>query len=492
MGQPGETQAKAYLHPSNDAPYPYDFMRSTRLSLLFTFLCCTCVSAVLLAQVPAYYGDVNINATGQALQAALANKITATQTGVPRYTPGVWDALKQTDLDPAGTGSRVVLIYGYSDSDGVSTTDRTRSKEDNGGGATDWNREHVFPKSLGRPNLGTSGPGADVHHLRAADVSRNSRRGSRKFADGSGVSKVTPQGHWYPGDEFKGDVARMVLYMYLRYGSRCLPRNVTVGSRNGRDSDMVDLLLEWNAEDPVSALEDQRNPILQGIQGNRNPFIDNPAFATAIWGGPEAEDRFGGDSGGGALTNTNLTITLDDYPRETSWTLTGSTGQTVASGGNYRTPNTTLNIATPLSPGCYTLTFRDSYGDGMCCAYGNGSFTLRNTANNSIITSGGRFGRSVSRDFCVGETGLRAMVAPSASTIIAPSASFSLYPNPATDHVTIIAPAKASFRLFSTLGRLVHSGLAASGVEVGDLPAGRYTLLITSGDAVEARVLIRR
>ena len=264
--------------------------------LLFFMLA---VVALSYSQVPAYYNDVNINLTGTSLKNELASKVTNTHTTFLSYTPGVWDALKQTDLDPVGSG-KVILIYGYNDTDGDSTTDRTRGVNNNGGGSTDWNREHVYPKSLGNPNLGTSGPGADAHHLRPADVQRNSSRGSRKFAAGTGNSGTTPQGHWYPGDEFKGDVARMMLFMYIRYGNRCLPTSVAVGSTSASDSNMVQLLLQWNVEDPVSQLELQRNPILENIQGNRNPFIDNPAFATSIWGGPQAEDRFGG----GTTTDT--------------------------------------------------------------------------------------------------------------------------------------------------------------------------------------------
>ncbi len=252
-------------------------------------------------QVPAYYNDVNLTLSGQSLQNELAAKITNTHTTFLTYTPGVWDALKQTDLDPTDA-SKVILVYGYNDNDGDSTNDRTRGVNSNGGGSTDWNREHVYPKSLGNPNLGTEGPGADAHHLRPADVQRNSSRGSRKFADGSGNSGATSQGHWYPGDEWKGDVARMMMYMYLRYGNRCLPKNVGVGTTAASDSNMLQVFLEWNAEDPVSQLELQRNPLLENIQGNRNPLIDNPAFATQICGGPQAEDRFGDTGGGGEDT----------------------------------------------------------------------------------------------------------------------------------------------------------------------------------------------
>ncbi len=282
-------------------------------------------------QVPSYYNDVNLSLTGQSLKNELATKVTNTQTNTLSYTPGVWDALKQADLDPTNS-SRVILIYGFNDTDGNSTTDRTRGVNNNGGGSTDWNREHVYPKSLGNPNLGTTGPGADVHHLRPSDVQRNSSRGSRKFADGSGNSGTTSQGHWYPGDEFKGDVARMMMFMYIRYGNRCLPSNVGIGTAVSGDADMIQLFLEWNAEDPVSQLELQRNPIIENLQGNRNPFIDNPAFATQIWGGPQAEDRFGNTGVGG---NTHCSSTITSFPYSESFENTLGAWKQATSGDDF-------------------------------------------------------------------------------------------------------------------------------------------------------------
>ena len=82
-------------------------------------------------------------------------------------------------------------------------------------------------------------PGADAHHLRAADVQRNGDRGSEKFTAGSGNSRDITSSTWYPGDEWKGDVARMMMYMYLRYGNRCLPKNVGVGTAVASDTNMV-------------------------------------------------------------------------------------------------------------------------------------------------------------------------------------------------------------------------------------------------------------
>ena len=127
-------------------------------------------------------------------------------------------------------------------------------------------------------------------------MSYNSQRGSLKFADGSGNSGSV-SGGWFPGDEWKGDVARMMMYMYIRYGNQCTPTGVGVGSNASTPDDMIDLFLEWNVEDPVSDFERQRNSYHDSnatyAQGNRNPFIDNAYLATRIWGGENAIDSWG-------------------------------------------------------------------------------------------------------------------------------------------------------------------------------------------------------
>lgn len=262
------------------------------------------------ADQASYYNGVDFSLTGIALKNQLITKITNTHTRDLSYNQ-VWDAIKICDLDPTNNDN-VLLVYGWP---GVTsgTNSRVRSKNKNGGGNEDWNREHTYAKSLGTPNLNTSGPGADAHHLRASDVKWNSTRGNLKFAEGSGKSGKAGSG-WYPGDEWKGDIARMMMYMYLRYNTRCLPNNVGIGNANSTPDGMIDLFLKWNAEDPVSEVEIQRNNY-QGkssnsyAQGNRNPFIDNPALATKIWGGPAAQDRWGSLS-----TSNNQSIEFSVYP----------------------------------------------------------------------------------------------------------------------------------------------------------------------------------
>ena len=258
--------------------------------------------AFIFAQAGApavYYNGINWTQTGTTLKTALANKITTTHINFLSYGE-IWNASKITDLDPSNSNN-VLLIYGWENgTDTDVTNDLTRNKNSNSGDNGDWNREHVFAKSLGTPALddgGSSDAGEDAHHLRASDVQRNNNRGSLRFASGSGNSG-TVTGGWYPGDQWKGDVARMMMYMYLRYGTQCLPKNVgAVGLPTvTTDTNMIQLFLQWNVDDPVSAYEDARNTYHGSTstyaQRNRNPFIDNPYLATVIWGGPVAENRW--------------------------------------------------------------------------------------------------------------------------------------------------------------------------------------------------------
>ena len=262
------------------------------------------ISATLLAQIPSYYNDVNLDLTGEDLLDELAIKISSNFTFIP-YTSSsydCWDALQDGDQNPENP-NEVLLVYGWED--GVDTTDendRERGINNYGGALGTWNREHVFPRSLATPVLTVDdpGPGTDFLNLRSCDVQTNSDRSNRPFTSGSGNAGVVGNG-WYPGDEWKGDVARIILYMYLRYDgngsgvsqTRCLPTSTGLGTTVSSDSNVPLIFLQWNAEDPVSEVEVQKNETAQTRQGNRNPFVDNPVLATLIWGGPEAEDTWG-------------------------------------------------------------------------------------------------------------------------------------------------------------------------------------------------------
>lgn len=315
------------------------------------------------AQVPQYYSSIDFTLTGDALKEELAVLITETHTTELVYTPDVWTALEQTDLDPDNTAN-VLLIYGYDDTDSVVSNDRSRDKDlscHTSSCAGLWVREHVYARSLGTPNLEFEGPGSDAHHLRSIDNAMNSSRSNRRFADGSGHSTTLPDDLFYPGDEWKGDVARMMMYMYVRYGDQCEATNIGSGSASySTFADMPDIFLEWNDEDPVSQYEHNRNDILQGMQGNRNPFIDNPYLATKIWNGPDAEETWG-------LLATQQTILADifAYPtlttgvlhikNQNNLTLTYKIYNTLGQNISFLENNSDLDISNN-APGMYFLT----------------------------------------------------------------------------------------------------------------------------------------
>ena len=265
-----------------------------KLPFLLSFL----ASTFLVAQVPSYYGNINLSEINE-LKSQLSELIIETHTNFIPYTASdtdVWDVLRISDLVNADSDN-VLLLYGYDDSDSSTNNDRTRDIYSNQSSNCIgyWNREHVFAKSLANPSLVTNepGPGTDVHNLRAADCQMNSNRNNRFFIGGSGNSG-TLGSYFYPGDEFKGDVARIIMYMYLRYPSQCEPSSIGVGgSSYSLNDDMPDIFLEWNQQDPVSEFERNRNAVIYSYQGNRNPFIDNPYIATLIWGGPSAEETWG-------------------------------------------------------------------------------------------------------------------------------------------------------------------------------------------------------
>ncbi|MFG1719912.1 endonuclease [Micromonospora chalcea] len=225
----------------------------------------------------AYYAAA-AGKTGPALRTAL-HGIIRVQTKLS-YDQ-VWDALKDTDQDPANPAN-VILLY----------SGRSQSKTSNGGGANDWNREHVWAKSHG--DFGTAtGPGTDVHHLRPEDVSVNSLRGNKDFDAGGGTVAEAPGCYtdadsFEPRDAVKGDVARMILYMAIRYeggdGWPDLEPNDSVSNGSAPRLGRLSKLLAWNDQDPPDAFEQRRNQrIHERWQGNRNPFVDHPEWARSIW-----------------------------------------------------------------------------------------------------------------------------------------------------------------------------------------------------------------
>ena len=226
-----------------------------------------------------YYASA-IGKTGPALHTELHRIISS---GVTTLTyDQVWTALKDTDQDPANTNN-VVEVY----------SGRSIAKSDNGGGVDQWNREHVWAKSHG--DFGTvNGPGTDVHHLRPEDVTVNSTRGNLDFDNGGSRGRPvhrlpSDSDSFEPRDAVKGDVARMIFYMAVRWdggdGFADLEPNNPVGNGTAPAIGKLSVLKQWNLQDPPDAFEKRRNQVIFDTwQHNRNPFIDHPEWVTAIYG----------------------------------------------------------------------------------------------------------------------------------------------------------------------------------------------------------------
>src|SRR5690554_7933886 len=159
----------------------------------------------LIAQQP-YYNNVDLTLTGQDLYFALQQKIQNASSSFD-YNDNK-ESMKITDGDPENN-NKVLLLYGYNDSDGNCTTDRSRNKNNFGGGNCEYNREHTFARSNANPAMtGSTGIIADPQNLRPSDQRMNNNRGNLKMAAGSGTAGPS-SGGFYPGDEWKGDVARI-------------------------------------------------------------------------------------------------------------------------------------------------------------------------------------------------------------------------------------------------------------------------------------------
>ena len=199
-----------------------------------------------------------------------------------------WDILKESDRDP-NNEDNVVLVYS-----GISSNAEQEYNYGKG-----WEREHVWSASHGDFDREKDTAGTDLHHLKPvhAYFNRSSGKWARDFDEGT--TPVLYEGSAYdcymdgdsfePRDAVKGDIARMIFYMAVRYetapfdlelvdevGSSDYPKNLPFYGK-------LSTLLKWHEQDPVDEFERNRNEVIFSYQGNRNPFIDNPEYVELIW-----------------------------------------------------------------------------------------------------------------------------------------------------------------------------------------------------------------
>lgn len=163
-----------------------------------------------------------------------------------------------------------------------------------------WNREHTWPNSKGD----ASGNGEnDIIMLRPTSTSENSSRGNTAYGQSNG--------YYHPNSEsdgkydLRGDVARIVLFVYCRWGNTAM-----MWGKDGVIESMA-VLLEWVEEDPVDTWELGRNDAAQSITGTRNIFVDYPELIFALFG-QDVPDGYDTPSGIGAGIQYTVTATSNN------------------------------------------------------------------------------------------------------------------------------------------------------------------------------------
>ena len=204
-------------------------------------------------------------------------------------------------------------------------------------------------------------------------------------------------------------------------------------------------------------------------------------------------------------TQIDLEFVTDDYGYELYWEIQDASGATVASGGNtnvgingggaqagagdpgaYGNGATVNETVTLTGTGCHTLILVDDYGDGMCCQYGNGSYTVESSGIQ--LYDGGSFGASEERVFNVGGT--------NSINDLELVNNVSIYPNPFQDNATVsfnmVETGEVALEVVNVLGAKVFAqnlGEKATGahnynLSAENLPAGIYMVNLVVNDAI--------
>jgi len=385
------------------------------LRVLFSFLL---FANLAFAQIPAGYYDTAEGLNGSELKAALHN-IISDHIRYP-YTSSstdVWDILKETDEDP-DSSDNVILIY----------TGRSQPKTANSGETSDtesnlWNREHIWSKSHGFPNEMDTAY-TDCHHLRPADESVNSSRSELDFDNGGNQHVEATECYydsdsWEPRDAVKGDVARMMFYMVVRYDPGYHSDNSlydlelvdTVGTDTFQPTfGKLSTLLQWHLQDSVDTFEQTRNEVVFGYQGNRNPFIDHPEWAQSIFASQIAPHTRIGFTNNSAIVDEDagsvvleLSIVNPDSSQDTHCDITLASGNSSDLNGFESASMTfpgnsnalqTLEITITddeLAEEQETFVFNivNVSGGDSASANGNDSFVLTIIPNDQISTLAG-------------------------------------------------------------------------------------------------------
>src|SRR5690606_11380288 len=149
------------------------------------------------------------------------------------------------------------------------------------------------------------------------------------------------------------------------------------------------------------------------------------------------------------------------------------------------------DIPLTLSPDCYRLTFYDTYGDGMCCSYGNGSYTLRQ--GTTVLASGSTFRSSRSTNFCITDSFNNNSTYASTETDET-NQHLKVYPNPVKDFLNIALNGfeAQTYQVIDMSGRVVMQGVYTEKLDVSRLDSGLYILKLMIGEKSKSERFIKK
>lgn len=230
-----------------------------------------------------YYTDLDTSSNGATFRSKLAQLIADTHKKQTSYDD-LRDVYKKSDADPNKSGNIIWFYTGTS----VSFT---------GSFSGNTNREHVWPKDGGNAFSRESEAGSDAHHLRPLEHDLNSTRNSHQFGEVPTIAaNIVKQAgstsydnlcylqgnYFYPGEGYRGATARILMYVETRWGNKFNLKFV-LGEGKSKTIGDIETLMKWHYLEPPTAEEMRRNEAVYKIQGNRNPFIDHPEYATQIY-----------------------------------------------------------------------------------------------------------------------------------------------------------------------------------------------------------------
>lgn len=369
------------------------------------------ISVYVSAQIPAGYYDGTTGLTGYALKSKL-HEITATKNVNWGYSdlPNLYN---QTDLDQYydhGSSNTTVLLDMYSEiPTGPDAYEYTSANliSTSGAEGLGYNREHAVPQSTFNSNYPMY---SDLHFVIPTDARINQLRNNYPYGIGnstihytfSNTSKIANSAIpnyvytnrvYEPINEFKGDIARMLLYFAVRYESKLPVFNYSTNinpaidrspfdgtAERAFDPAYISMLIQWHMQDPVSQREINRNNAVYAIQNNRNPFIDNPQWVNAIW--VQTPDAVA------PQPPANLTITQSGaYYTNIAWSPSASTdviGYHVYQNGVFlATTKSTSLVIDHLNPATsYLFTVR-AYDQGYLQSTDSNTATVSTLATDS-------------------------------------------------------------------------------------------------------------